>query len=311
VTFLPTPDHRSNAVSEGEAMMVKCGQCGAAWTSLGMTLCPICGAKVQKPAGLSESGRHERVPAPQPLKTAVVSIPRDLGMEVPQMGGALQEPTRVHAPVPPPPKAVEPPVAPPLPDVKKLLESDFGFEKIPAKPARVEDDSWYCSLPAIPPAPKPAEPRAHLPIRSVPAQECTAETERVDASVLMPAPRPEPRLPAPARPLSAPLVLGIVAAATGLLLPLTLALESNRIFGILGFCVCGLLLPMAPVAWIAGLAAERRRREQGLRAERRVVVGRLLGQWGTVLLAAEGTIGFLVVAGLRVLGRFPISLGSP
>jgi hypothetical protein len=95
------------------------------------------------------------------------------------------------------------------------------------------------------------------------------------------------------------------------LLPLTAALEGNRIFGILGVCVSGLLLPIAPLAWIAGLAAERRRREQGLRTERRVLVGRLLGQWGTMLLAAEGTLGLFLVAAFRITGKFPISFWAP
>jgi hypothetical protein len=142
----------------------------------------------------------------------------------------------------------------------------------------------------------------------------SAKTELVDASVLIDAVRPgrsQKPLPLPARPLTAPLVLGVFAAFTGVLVPLTLALESNRIFGILGFCVSGLLLPLAPMAWMAGLAAERRRREQGLRTERRVVVGRLLGQWGTVLLAAEGTIGLILVAALRIVGKFPISFRAP
>jgi hypothetical protein len=78
---------------------------------------------------------------------------------------------------------------------------------------------------------------------------------------------------------------------------------SHHRYGVLGFCISGLLLPLAPLAWMAGQAAEQRRREQGLRVERRVVVGRLLGQWGTVLLAAEGTIALLLIAAVRLAGR--------
>lgn len=382
-------------------MMSKCAKCGAAWTSLGLPICPICGTPTQKPAGVSESGRHERVAPPpvvrelqaRPLASAVLSIPSELGMYEPQMTVRPKDPTRAHAPIAapkelrdiervqpqpkspppapkpppeirkaptppkdptpppapkpppevrkaPPPPAPKPPAAPeipdfgfesitisPTPEIAKQLRMDFGFEDIEVDPPVVEkspqvddgDDSWYCSLPVVAPPPKPApvrDPRAHLPIRTAlpkpPA--CTEATEVVDASVLIDAVRPHrpgKELPAPARPLTAPLVLGVFAVLTGLLLPLTAAFESNRIFGILGFCVSGLLLPLAPLAWIAGLAAERRRREQGLRTERRVVVGRLLGQWGTLLLAAEGTLGLLLIAAFRVMGRLPLTFWAP
>jgi len=309
-------------------MMLKCAACGAAWTSLGMTLCPMCGAKVEKPPGVSESGRHERIPAP---KAPVAEPPKlVLSSVLPILPPPPPEP-----PAPPPPKVA--PAAPAL--------SDFGFDKItispepaveskpkeqaPLAPPKAdpeivdEDDSWYCSLPAVAPPPKRAQPalRKHAPIKPStapppPSAASTAITELMDASVLVDRIRPTPRPvskppPAPARPLSLPLVLGVVAVLAGLLLPLTAALERHRIVGVLGFCVCGLLLPLAPLAWIAGLAAERRRREQGLRAERRVVVGRLLGQWGTVVLAAEGTIALLAVAALRLVGKIPITFWAP
>lgn len=364
-------------------MMLKCARCGAAWTSLGLPICPMCGARVEPPAGVSESGRHERIVPPKPniaetsrpVLQAALSMPQQLGRYVPQM--AVQAPTappprppaepliakvsippetamyrpQVAAPpkdptpiparkdpmppplpvVPPKPPAVKAPPIPPVPTPARSVApleidhaasaiSDFGFDQITINPAppvekpspRGEDDSWYCSLPvpAAPP-PKRGEPvlRQYAPIRpATPPPARTTITELVDASVLVDRIRPlqgKKALPAPARPLTAPLVLGVVAVLAGLLVPLTAALERNRIVGVLGFCVCGLLLPLAPLAWIAGLAAEQRRREQGLRVERRVVVGRLLGQWGTLLLAAEGAIAYLIVAAFRVVGRLP------
>jgi hypothetical protein len=114
-------------------------------------------------------------------------------------------------------------------------------------------------------------------------------------------------LPAPARPLNGPLILGLLAMVTGVMLPLTTAFESHRIAGILGFCMSGFFVPFAPVAWIAGLSAEKRRREQGLSPERRVVIGRLLGQWGTLVLIVEVTLALILIAGLRLSGSFPAS----
>ncbi|HXU12224.1 MAG TPA: hypothetical protein VN898_09685, partial [Candidatus Binatia bacterium] len=180
--------------------------------------------------------------------------------------------------------------------------SDLGIDP------RGEDDSWYCSMPAVAP-PKRAEPalRRTTPLLPLPpAAPSPGVTELVDASVLVGRIRPRQAgkaLPAPARPLTGPLVLGVIAALGAVLPPLTAALERHRIVGVLGFCLCGLLLPLAPLAWIVGLAAEQRRREQGLRVERRVVVGRLLGQWGTLVLVAQGTIVLILIAALRLAGK--------
>src|SRR5678815_5454756 len=88
-----------------------------------------------------------------------------------------------------------------------------------------DDDSWYCSLPVVAPPPKRAQPalRKHAPIKPAPPSAAsTAITELTDASVLVdrirPAPRPAAKpLPAPARPLTVPLVLGVVSALAGLL----------------------------------------------------------------------------------------------
>jgi hypothetical protein len=93
----------------------------------------------------------------------------------------------------------------------------------------------------------------------------------------------------------------------GILLPATVFFESHRIFGIIGFCMSGFFMPFAPIAWMAGLSAEKRRREQVLRPEGRVVFGRHLGQWGTLLLVAELTAALILIAGLRLAGSFPMT----
>jgi hypothetical protein len=162
--------------------------------------------------------------------------------------------------------------------------------------------------PAVPKEEEPLKvtlfPTAETP--ESPPEDPMGDPMSVDASVLLLGSAPESKpLPVSSRPLNAPAILGGMALATGLLFPITLALESHRIIGILGFSLCGFLLPFAPIAWIAGLGAEKRRREQNLRPERRVVIGRLLGQIGTVLLIVELTAALILIAGFRLSGSFP------
>lgn len=88
---------------------------------------------------------------------------------------------------------------------------------------------------------------------------------------------------------------------------MTLAYESHRIMGILGFCLSGFFIPFSPIAWIAGLGAEKRRRRQGLHPEYRVTAGRLLGQWSTLFLITEGAAVLILIAVLRLSGKLPSS----
>jgi hypothetical protein len=117
-------------------------------------------------------------------------------------------------------------------------------------------------------------------------------------------------LPSPRRPLVGPLVLGAIAFVPALLLPLAAVFESTRVMGVLGFCMAGFFAPFAPIAWMVGLAAEQRRRDQGLRPERAVTLGRTLGQIATLVLVAEMTLGLIAVAALRLSGKFPGSFWS-
>jgi len=145
-----------------------------------------------------------------------------------------------------------------------------------------------------------------VPTLDVPKKAPEAPSNVEDASVILLGSAPhDADLPDPVHPLNGPIILGSLALVTVVLLPLAAAFESSRVFGVLGFCLSGFFLPFSPIAWIVGLGAEQRRREQRLRPERRVVIGRLLGQWGTLLLIAEGTIGLLLVAALRLGGKLP------
>lgn len=116
--------------------------------------------------------------------------------------------------------------------------------------------------------------------------------------------------PAPARPLNGPLILGVLAFVPALVLPLAVAFEATRVLGVLGFCMSGFFAPFAPIAWMVGLAAEKRRRDQDLRPERRVSIGRRMGQAATLLLVAEMTVSLVAIAALRLAGKFPATFWS-
>jgi hypothetical protein len=53
------------------------------------------------------------------------------------------------------------------------------------------------------------------------------------------------------------------------------------------------------------MIAERRRVDRGLPPEPGIALGRLLGQWGTLVLLAEVTALLVLIAGLRLAGRLP------
>jgi hypothetical protein len=74
--------------------------------------------------------------------------------------------------------------------------------------------------------------------------------------------------------------------------------------------MAGFFAPFAPIAWMVGLTAEQRRRDQGFRPERAVTLGRTLGQVATLVLVAELTVGLIAIAALRLSGKFPGSFWS-
>jgi len=148
-----------------------------------------------------------------------------------------------------------------------------------------------------------------------PMNEAPVETRKPETRLLSPLQIPDPSavlpalkpLPAPSRPLNGPLILGILAYAGVILLPLAVVFESHRVAGVLGFCSAGFFAPFAPIAWMVALSAEKRRRDQGLRPEGRVTLGRLLGQGATLLLVTELTAAMIGIAALRLSGKFPVS----
>jgi len=203
--------------------MTKCGKCGTAWTSPGMILCPMCGARVEEPAK-----------APAPAAPQAVAPPSSLA---PSAGASERKPPPPKDPTPPrvpvfrkepakptlpaPPKAAAPPPPPPpLKDptpvpvpplqldreavIRKTREavdaalSDYGFRP-PRVVAPAEDESWYRAGP--------------LEVESPPLKRIES---RAPASVPKPATR--------ARRRRAPLVLGVLVVLSGVILVAVLRL---------------------------------------------------------------------------------------
>jgi|SRR6185436_15950499 len=149
---------------------------------------------------------------------------------------------------------------------------------------------------------EPARPRPEVTVK-----EKSVENEPLDASAVNLPVQALKELRVAARPLNGPLILGCLAFVAVVMLPVTLAFESHKVIGILGFTLAGFFAPFAPIAWLAGLSAEKRRRDQGLRPERQVTLGRLLGQWGTLLLVTQTTFALIAVAAMRLSAKFPPS----
>jgi hypothetical protein len=126
---------------------------------------------------------------------------------------------------------------------------------------------------------------------------------------------PEASVPVPALDLSilkGPIGLGVMAIASVFVLPLTLALVQHRVIGALGLCLSALFAPLAPIAWIAGDKAERRSRYLGLSVEaQNGEAGKLLGQWGTLVLVSEVAVVLFTISVLRLSGVFRLPFDLP
>lgn len=265
--------------------MSKCIPCGATWTTPGLALCPICGAKAGPAESPSERMRPELFGARTVSSVAAAPrVHRGTTVRIPP------ESLPSRTPVPPPPAA-------------RAAEDKAPAKAPEEKPAPAPESKAPVVRPPEPLEERPAKPAVVEPPLPVP-------TRLIDSSVRI-LPAEMTAVPRAERPLNGPIILGALAMVTGVLFPMSLAFEGNRVFGVLGFCMSGFFVPFAPIAWIAGLLAERRRHEQGLAPEPRVVLGRLLGQWGTLLLIAEVTVAMVLIAGLRLAGKLPSSFWSP
>ena len=250
--------------------MVKCVKCGTGWTSSGLPLCPVCGTKVEAPAPAAAHPYVIQTPAVQ----EAVRKNGSAVLDIPKVDPPKAEPYSF-----PVLKRVEPaaePAKPPEQTAEQVRKPEAPKPEVKERPVQIE-----------PPAP--------------------AAVETLDASAVYPPIRSAKVLRTSSRPLNGPIILGCLAYVAVIMLPITMAFEGHKVIGVLGFTLAGFFAPFAPIAWLAGLSAEQRRRDQELRAERRVTLGRLLGQWGTLLLVIETTVGLISIAALRLSSKFPPS----
>jgi hypothetical protein len=275
--------------------MVKCHKCGTGWTSKGLPLCPVCGTRIDEPAQAAKpAAAAARVPLAAVSETPGANVElRSAVLEAPGGTPRIQLEKVEPGPSALPPKIAEPAAKPPAEPRREPAN-----RRLEAEPFAPTVEFRECAPQAEPPpeAPKPD----FRDLERIP---------RADPSALsLPVIR---ELRTTSRPLSGPLILGALAYVGVFLFPLTVAFESNRVLGILGFCMTAFFAPFAPIAWTAGLLAEKRRRDQGLRPENPVSLGRLLGQWATLLLVSEVTLALIGIAALRLAGRFPFSFWTP
>jgi len=284
--------------------MVKCQNCGTGWTSSGLPLCPVCGTKVPSAEPVAAPVPAESHPyviqtaavqeALRKNGSAVLDVPVEIRKVEPPKAEAysfpiLKRPEPVAEPV-----VVEIPAPPPPPPAPK---TEVRAPDPPTTQDPKPEPFIFQTLKRTEPPPAPA----------VAVKEKPVENEVIDASAANLPIQALKELRVAARPLNGPLILGCLAYVAVIMLPITMALESHRVVGILGFTLAGFFAPFAPIAWLAGLAAEKRRREQGLRPERQVTLGRLLGQWGTLFLVAQTTVGLIAIAAMRLSSKFPPS----
>lgn len=245
--------------------MVKCGKCGTAWTASDLPFCPICNTQVEEPGAASKPPREDRRPDP-------VTMPPYASSD-----GSARQASNGSA----------------------ILDLSPDFQAEPVRALKPEPD-----VEGVEPAPTATPPAASMNPRKEDPEESRILRIPQDESAILPSRSWAETLRAPLRPMNGPLILGFLAFVPALLLPLTLTFEGTRVLGILGFCVAGFSAPFAPIAWIAGLSLEKRRRDQGLRPERRVSIGRWLGQAATLLLVAELAVALVGIAALRLSGKF-------
>jgi hypothetical protein len=103
--------------------------------------------------------------------------------------------------------------------------------------------------------------------------------------------------------------VGVLAQVSVVLLPLTLLLQSSRVFGILGFAATSFFVPFAPIAWFAGQSHELRLRSRGVEPSSRALRARKMGILATAVLVGELVVIGVLIAALRLSGKMPGSFG--
>lgn len=270
--------------------MVKCLSCGTGWTSSGLPLCPVCGTKVPTAEPVAaESPQVASCPyvAPAPAVQEAVRKNGSAVLDVPVEVRKTEPPKSAEYSFPIVKRPDPPPVASESPKPEPFIFQTLKQAKEPS----------VADAPEVRPAAAP----------DVIAKEKPVDIQTIDASAANLPIQELKQLRVSSRPLNGPLILGCLAYVSILVLPVAMAFESHRVIGVLGFTLAGFFAPFAPIAWLVGLAAEKRRRDQGLRPEGRVTLGRLLGQWGTLLFVAQATVALIAIAAMRLSSKFPPS----
>jgi hypothetical protein len=280
--------------------MVKCATCGTAWTSSGLPLCPVCGTRVEGQVTTSSSPKEDQRLEPT---LSINYDSSDVGARKSSNGSAVLELSPqlrksesgtlvVFTEVDPVP--VQALVQDPKPELHRFQQ----LKKVDLAPA--------IATPAPAPTLNEAGPIPKTVLETLKHKTALFRIPQAsDASAILTVRAEAKILPTPATRMNGPLILGLLAFVPVLLLPLTFAFEGTRVLGILGFCMSGFFTPFAPIAWIVGVSAEKGRRDEGLRSEGRIVVGRWLGQAATLILIAEMTLALVGIAVLRLSGQFP------
>lgn len=201
----------------------------------------------------------------------------------------VEQPTSTHTgrlpekPVP----AAEPELAKPSADVAVA-------EATPVPPTHTDPD------------PTPASPvKAETPL--APILETKPAIETKPAPGLVPLepfekkPDPATLPPAPRVPSAKlPVVLGLLGLAACAVLPVAVFMELGRIPSILAYLLGAILLPFAPLSWLAGRHYEDRCVDLGFRPAPLGRSGRLLGMAVTILISLEGSV-LAFVAAIRLI----------
>jgi hypothetical protein len=193
--------------------MVKCAKCGTAWTSSGLPLCPVCGTREEEPFASSKTPKEDRRPDPE-LVIRCASL--DSSGSKPSNGSAVLEVPpelrRSGSRIPVQLNAVDQaPVQDPNPEPYVFL-----IKEVEPTP---ESEPVSALVPTLNKASFMPESPLETRILRIPVA--------IDASAILPVQAGAKNLPAPARPMNSPLILGFLACLVpALILSITLALLS-------------------------------------------------------------------------------------
>jgi hypothetical protein len=140
-----------------------------------------------------------------------------------------------------------------------------------------------------------SEPAPVLETRPVVEEKAPPPPSTAPALTPLPPDRKKPdlsKLPrAPQIPSSKmPMVLGFLGLAACALLPIALFVTHDRMMQIMAYLAGAILLPFAPLAWLAGRRYEDRCIDLGFNPAGLGRAGRILGMTVTILTSLEGSV---------------------